>query len=608
MKFLNRWSAKRLHGCYVAVAVALTACGTSFVYRTLLGPEVLHHITEAREELYWMPEQLELAMERLEGESARYSLGESSKEALHQRFDTVKSKLNVMNSRSEAAQTLLVLPQYRDMMTEVSDFVHASEVHIFAPTPEDMRALREGIKELRPDLIAMTAKAHEYEEDQRDQRNRELTANRRVLLGALLAGWTALLVSGWLLLSRLHRQALTLARNYDQLQREREAREAILKTEEARNTFLGKVSHEINSPLQSILTNVQLMERRTGNDDSLKRIVSRLQISVSHLRMQVNDLLDVSEVKSGVMKLHIVPTDITKIVRDTVMAHQTSAENKGLNLTFQADGLGYAHVDGRRLGQILTNLVSNGVRYTERGSIRVEVNRFDVPSGPLRLKFVVRDTGQGFASDVLNNLYQPFMQAVKHRGGTGLGLAIVKGLVDAMNGEIALDTARGAGSTFTVTLPATPATREEYEAYAASARPSDVLSELTLPEEDANALSRARPYILLVEDDADILETVGEFLEEKGFRVQTANSRNDALHLLHARVYSAILLDMELGDGSGLDVAQAAKKTINLHTPLICCTAYPDLLKAAGTEIFDARLSKPVDAARIVGVIDQVRA
>ena len=608
MKFLTRWSAKRLHGCYIAVAVALTACGTSLVYRTLLGPEELHHITEAREELYWMPEQLELAMERLDGESARYSLGEASQEGLHQRFDTVKSKLNVMNSRSEAAQTLLVLPQYRDMMTEVSDFVHAAEVHILAPTLENMRALREGIKELRPELVAMTAKAHEYEEIQRDQRNRELTTNRRFLLGALLAGWTALLVSGWLLLSRLHRQALTLAQNYDQLQREREAREAILKAEEARNTFLGRVSHEINSPLQSILTNVQLMERRIGNDESLKRIVTRLQISVSHLRMQVTDLLDVSEVKSGVMKLQPVPTDIARVVRDAVAAHQTSAENKGLNLTYFADGLGYVHVDGRRLGQILGNLVSNGVRYTERGSVRVEATRFDVPSGPARLQFVIRDTGAGFASEVLNNLYQPFTQAVKHRGGTGLGLAIVKGLVDNMSGKITLDTAQGVGTTFTVSLPVMPATREEYEAYTAREHAGDVPADLPQADEETSDLAPARPYILLVEDDADILETVGEFLEEKGFRVQTANSRNEALHLLHARTYSAILLDMELGDGSGLDVAQAAKKTINQHTPLICCTAFPDLLKAEGTEIFDARLSKPVDAARIVDVLNQVRA
>ena len=610
MKFFARGPLGKLLASYIASAVVITAAGGTFVHHALLGSEELHRISATRDELYWMPEQLELAMERLDAESARYSLGESNLENLKQRFDTVQSKLNVMNGKSEAAQTLLVLPQYRDIMTEVGDFIRASRPHILAPTPQDLHALRDGIKELRPDMIAMTAKAHEYAENQHDQRKEEITANRRVLFGALLAGWTALLVSGGLLLWRLRNQSLELARNYDLLQAERDAREAVLKAEEARNTFLGKVSHEINSPLQAILTNIQLMDGRVGDNPTLKRIVTRLQTSVSHLRLQVNDLLDVSEVKSGVMKLKITPTDLAQVVHDVISVHQASAESKGLYLTHTTEGLGIIRADGRRLSQIMTNLIANSIRYTQRGGIHVDARISEDDQGHPQLNLVVTDTGIGFPPEVLKNLYQPFMQAVKHRGGTGLGLAIVKGLVDNMSGKIHLRTEQGHGTAFTVTLPITPADPTECAELDKPGGRKPVNSE---PEDEpptgsvSGEQKPARPHLLLVEDDPDIQETVGEFLEERGFRVQTAASKREALRQLHAHQYSVIVLDMELGDGTGLEVAQAAKKTFNLYTPLVCCTAYPDLLKLDGAEIFDARLSKPVEASRLVEVIEHLR-
>jgi signal transduction histidine kinase/ActR/RegA family two-component response regulator len=611
MKKLADWSVGRLLGCYVAGALIVTTAGAPFVNHALLGPEELHQISETRDELYWMPEQLQLAMERLDGESARFSLGESSPDSLKQRFDTVQSKLNVMNEKSEAAQTLLVLPQYRDIMTEVADFVRASRPHVLSPTPQDMRALREGIKELRPDLIAMTAKAHEFEHNQREVRRQEIRANRRSLLVALLGAWTAMLVSGWLLVWRMRAQTVELTKNLNLLQAERLAREAVLKAEEARNTFLGKVSHEINSPLQAILTNIQLMEGRVGEDSALKRILSRLQTSVSHLRAQVNDLLDVSEVKSGVMKLKITPTDLAQVVHDVISVHQAAAESKGLYLTSQVQGLGIIRADGRRLAQVMTNLIANSIRYTQRGGIHVDARMYEDETGQPQWKLVVTDTGIGFSPDVLENLYQPFMQAVKHRGGTGLGLAIVKGLVDHMNGQIQLDSREGHGTTFTVVVPVTPADPAECAALDKQAgRPGSapqVAGDAATAEGDVDEAERARPHVMLVEDDPDIQETVGEFLEERGFRVQTAGSKREALKQLHARTYAAIILDMELGDGTGVEVAQAAKKTVNLFTPLICCTAYPELLKLEGAEVFDAKLSKPVDASRLVEVVTQLR-
>jgi signal transduction histidine kinase len=605
MKFLTRWSVGKVLGCYIAGALLLTAAGGGLVYRSLLGSDEIHRLSETRDELYWMPEQLELAMERLDGESARFALGETSLESLKQRFDTVQSKLNVMNARSEAAQTLLVLPQYRDIMTEVADFVRVSRPHIQSPTLQDLRALRQGINELRPDLIAMTAKAHEFAHDQREMRRDDITSNRRMLFMCLLAAWSALLVSGWVLVWRVRSQTLELDRFDSALQTEREARAAILKAEDARNTFLGKVSHEINSPLQAILTNIQLMESRVSDNAPLKRIVTRLHTSVSHLRMQVNDLLDVSEVKSGVMKLKIAPTDLAQVVHDVVSVHQASAEGKGLHLTSRTEGLGIIRADGRRLAQILTNLIANSIRYTQRGSIHVDTQMFHDVDGQHWFKLVVTDTGIGFSPEVLKNLYQPFMQAVKHRGGTGLGLAIVKGLVDNMNGKMKLDTQEGRGTIFTVSIPVTPADAAEC---AALCKPGARAA--SCPDESDSAQSGvagARPCVLLVEDDLDIQETIGEFFEEKGFRVQTANSKREALHQLHARTYSAIILDMELGDGTGVEVAHAAKKTVNMHTPLICCTAYPDLLKTEGAQVFNAKLRKPVDASRLVEVVDELR-
>jgi nitrogen-specific signal transduction histidine kinase len=400
----------------------------------------------------------------------------------------------------------------------------------------------------------------------------------------------------------------------------RRSLELVRKAETVRNTYLASVSHEINSPLQAILTNVQLMESRLGDPEGIQRIVARLNASVSHLRGQVHDLLDVAEINSGKMRVKFGEVDLARLVTEVVAVQQSAAENKSLRLMLHTHNLQVVRSDGRRLTQILTNLVTNAIRYTEAGSIEVHASIKQANPTQSVICLTVSDTGIGFAPEVLENLYQPFMPVMKHRAGSGLGLAIVKGLVDQLSGTIELKTKLGQGSSFMLKIPVTIVAGATSTAWLSSAPPevpdapdmadtSDIVAQEMLDTQTASrdvephgaTVGAAEPqrHLLFVEDDPDIQATMAEMLELLGYVCYPASSMQEGLKRLTERKYCAIVVDMELGDGTGLEVARAAKSTINQAAPLVVCTAYSDLLDQPGMDIFDARFRKPVDATAL---------
>lgn len=598
------WGVKKLLALYVVICAVLSAGVVPLVHTFVLSPEKLSPFTPVSEEVYWVPAQIQIALERLNAEAQAMVAGESDLNHVKVRFAVLSSKLGEMTHASPVRDTLETIPEFDARRQALTDFVHRGTSLLDEGSLDDVHQLLAGIEELRPAAVGLALDARTVEVQARLDRDAEVTKNRHLLFSMFLAMWGAILIIGWLGGSRLVTKERELAANLELLEAKKRALDAAVTAEVARNTFLGKVSHEFNSPLQAMLTNIQLLEPRLQADDRSSTIIRRLMTSLNQLRVQVNDLLDVAEIKSGKLSLRLARVDLATLVHDVVGVHQVAADVKHLTLRVEAQQMPVVYTDGRRISQIITNLVTNAIRHTETGGVTVTARLKEGRAGSPSVLLSIDDTGMGFAPEVRENLFQPFVQAKRYRGGTGLGLAIVKGLVDQFNGNIQLESLVGVGSTFTVEIPVslqpvgTDAEDEDYRPLQVSATPTEVAV-----VNGVDVAQSRRPMVLIVEDNADLLDTLSEYLTDKGYSVHTASSLESSEAMLNTRRYAAIITDMELGDGLGTDVAQAAKKGVNADVPIICCTAYPKLLSDDAARIFDVKLAKPVEPQAIVDAI-----
>jgi signal transduction histidine kinase len=583
---------------HFALGYAVLALGTSAVV-VPFGYHLATLETVVQSPLYddldYKPTHLAALALLLESHAAEVELGERSPSELAPVAKELRDAVRDFKHDARAQNSLVSVPNFPSIVIQLQAFCDATENQPLDTSRDGLERLRLTLGGMATDLRQLGKDAHALEMRANEARNHLLSENRRFLGTSFGLIWAAVLVVGWLALSRLRAQEKEMTAYRAMLVAEKNALNAALAAEIAQNTFLGKVSHEINSPLQTILTNVQLLEKRLGIGHACQPLIKRLTTSVSHLCGQVADLLGVSELKSGRLSLHPETIDLLPLFSDVVAVHQGSAELKGIRLQFSHGELGLAFADGRRLAQIVTNLVTNAIRYTDAGYVAVNVTLSSYGKrGKLTLR--VKDSGVGMSSSARELLYQAFANTAESRQGTGLGLAIVKGLVDEMRGTVCCDSKLGEGTTFVVTLPLE--LRDERRA-----KPR------TVPDAQA-CLAALRPTapvrLLFVEDDPDIRDTMGDMLTEGGYDVDIVSTVADAQAALNQCEYVAILADMELPDGSGLDIARFAKTSLNEHTPLIAVTAYAATLRKDGMDIFDERLRKPLDIAALYTVLQRI--
>lgn len=619
----SSWSRTKLVLVFAVFSAVLAGALLPLANRLLLAPTEMRKWNPSYEESYWVPAQVQIAVERLATELALYQIGQTNIESVQVRLSVLNSKLLEMRADSDVGRMLATVRGFAASAEELDTFIRSTRAHLATPTKPNVDAVLADISALRPVMIELAANARTLETEAKLARDNEIQKNRRMLMGASGFVLAALLLTVWLVLQRLLAREQELAASRALLDARQAALDEALRSENARNTFLGKVSHEIHSPLQAILTNVQVMEERYASTSGLNKLVGRLKTSVTQLRAQVQDLLDVSEIKNGKLSLKLAVVDLEAVFEDVVAVQQTSAENKRLALSISCSGLVPVRTDGHRLSQILTNLLTNAIRNTDQGYVQVVANMFG-DAHKATLVLTVRDTGVGIPPEVQQNMFQPFMRASTSRRGTGLGLAIVKGLVDQLDGTVAYQTARGEGTTFTITLPVHPAGRHEStnqptealflneRAHAAAADApalaQDIEPELqqVKPAPDLDAppaltmrgfefVSKPGTKVLFLEDDLAIQETLGDLLTESGYTVDVVSTVQQAQESLTEERYDCLIFDMELPDGTGLDAARFAKGTLNYATPVMAVSAYHDLLSKPGTEIFQAALKKPVE-------------
>ena len=401
----------------------------------------------------------------------------------------------------------------------------------------------------------------------------------------------------------------------------RQANVELEKANQAKSEFVATVSHEIRTPLNGVIGLTDLL-RRTSLTPEQQQYVHAIQASGDALLGLINDILDLSKIEAGQMRLERQPLDLRQLVAEVAAVFMAQARAKGLHLSAQVDPAVPPLLVGDpvRLRQVLLNLVGNAVKFTGQGDL-VAPATADGPHGEVvvvvvlaeesaegaLLRVGVRDTGIGIAPEVQEALFEPFTQAdastTRRYGGTGLGLAIAKRLVDLMGGQIGVESTPGQGSTFWLTLRLARAGAGTERA-AVPTQPG--------PAAPVAASCRPRGRVLVAEDNAiNRLVAVG-LLQSLGCEVETVEDGRQAVEAVWQGHYDLVLMDCHMPELDGF-AATAAIREQELaagrgrRLPIVALTA--DALagdaeksRAAG---MDDHLSKPVTREHMAAVLER---
>jgi CheY-like chemotaxis protein/two-component sensor histidine kinase len=370
------------------------------------------------------------------------------------------------------------------------------------------------------------------------------------------------------------------------------------------------VSHELRTPLNAILGWTDLTLKNIGDEAEVAR---GLDIIARNTRLQtqlISDLLDISRIVSGKLRLELQSVDLATVVEDAIQTVQQAADAKGITIDRQVDAaIGPMAGDPARLQQVVWNLLSNAVKFTPTGG-RIRVTLRETGSAA---EVVVEDNGAGIRADFLPHVFNRFQQADGSRtrrfGGLGLGLSIVKSLVDFHGGSVRGESkGEGKGARFTVTLPlaAPPDLRER--------DPGPTPAALSPARDD---VSLATIRVLLVEDESDAAEFVRRVLEDYGAEVTVAESAPQALELLTSAVPDILVADIGLPEIDGYQLIERIRRNNVANGGAILAVALTAFARSedrtrALRAGYQAHVTKPVESAELVAMVasfaDLVRA
>ncbi|MFP4096629.1 MAG: response regulator [Cyclobacteriaceae bacterium] len=344
------------------------------------------------------------------------------------------------------------------------------------------------------------------------------------------------------------------------------AKEKAERKASARQDFLSTMSHEIRTPLNVIMGMTRLMLDEKPRPDQMDYLRS-LQFSANHLLIVINDILDLSKIEAGKVKLEKISFSPREVLADVENAFTIRAEEKKLELRTEVDPQVPAAVIGDqvRLTQVLNNLVSNAIKFTEKGFVSIHMGAEPRPHGITQLTIIVKDSGIGISKDKLDTIFESYTQAEENTtrkfGGTGLGLTITKKLIDIQDGEMQVNSLEGIGSTFRCEIP--------YETDNSTA------SELIETIQEERLISLKGNYILLVEDNHANRMVASNFLRKMGAEVDFAQNGQEALEMVSSQQYHIILMDLQMPVMDGYEATRAIRAMGDAYAdiPIIALTA-----------------------------------
>lgn len=395
------------------------------------------------------------------------------------------------------------------------------------------------------------------------------------------------------------------------------ANEEIQRIMNQRERLLLTITHDIKAPAASISGFIDLMKDYVSNPQGLE-CLQNIKNSAAHLSHLVASLLDYHQLENGLMKVQPTSFSPVQLVAESVEGMKLRAEEKGLEISFECKmkGMEYFRADAFRIRQILDNLVSNAIKYTDRGSVTIQAQVSEILGKPT-LTLSVKDTGKGMTDEEKQKVFQAFTRLKSAQGieGTGLGLSITQELVSLLGGEIILHSILGKGSTFIVTIPIEPAPKEESQEMAPSEVEHDPSPDSAQDKEGQNSGSHqvtdikkkpefANHKILILDDDKLQLQLLQEMLRRivgDTWQVFACNHVMDALTTLHNEQPALMLMDIEMPEMNGMDMIAHINHTKMM---VVAMTAHDtsilgQLLKAG----FDDCLFKPFSMEKLSDIL-----
>ena len=405
------------------------------------------------------------------------------------------------------------------------------------------------------------------------------TLGTRSLVSALI-GCVVILLSLLMIFIKYSRLS------WAQMQELEEARQAAEQASKSKSEFLSNMSHDIRTPMNAIVGMTAIASANLDNPQQVRNCLKKITLSSKHLLGLINDVLDMSKIESGKMTLNLERVSLREVMDSlvSIVQPQVRAKEQSFNVFIYDITSENVYCDGVRLNQILLNLLSNAVKYTPNGgAIQVTLHEEVSPKGEdyVRIRFLVKDNGIGMSEEFQSHIFESFSREdskrVHRTEGTGLGMAITKCIVDAMEGEITVNSRQGEGSEFQVILDLERCTEQE--------------EEMILPDWS----------MLVVDDDQQLCESTVSSLRSIGIRAEWALDGESAVKLVsrHHREHSdyhIILLDWKLPDMDGIATARELRRQLGDEVPILLISAYDwseieEEARAAGISGF---LSKPL--------------
>ncbi|MDP4116747.1 MAG: ATP-binding protein [Bacteroidota bacterium] len=388
---------------------------------------------------------------------------------------------------------------------------------------------------------------------------------------------------------------------------------AAMQSSVAKTQFLANMSHEIRTPMNGILGYLTLIEKETYEDaDEMKQFIASAKHSAESLLDIINNILDLSKIESGKMELHNEDFDLTSVINEAVDILKTKIEEKKLTIrkVIKEGTPTLLNGDSARLRQILVNLLSNSVKFTQEGIIKIYFSASSMQENNLILNCYVEDTGIGINSKNLRDLFKPFSQIdsshTRKFGGTGLGLAICKEFINMMGGTIWVESVEGEGSKFNFTIKVQ-----------LQANPDNFKAQVAQNEEVAVAqgpdiiAARQKFRLLLAEDNIVNQKLISRILKEAGYNSFTVSNGNEAVEEIKTRKYNLVLMDCQMPEKDGYTATSEIRELniegISDKLPIIAITAHAlsgDKEKCLTAGMNDY-VAKPILPDQLISKIDK---
>ena len=484
------------------------------------------------------------------------------------------NKRSVDNAHFRISQTYEIITKLHEAMNAVTESGSLAQAHIHSlqilsqqnnDLDEELALLRAYVREEKPvGVVKALLNKMLYEEQKLLSQRKQMiaAANQRTAYALIIArilGCSVVVIILLLLNRDITRHKAT----------QNKLIAAIAEAEKAKRMqeqFLANMSHEIRTPMNGVKGMTDLL-RETNLSEKQADITGLIKRSIDNLMIIINDILDFSKIQAGMLRIEKIDFNVKEVVNNAtyLFAHRLKAKGLELRVSFNPDIPNILIGDPHRLNQVLTNLVGNAVKFTDRGEIEVKVDVHERSADKIVLLFSVTDTGIGIAATELENIFDTFSQGgsdtSRRFGGTGLGLSICKQLVNLQEGEIEVRSTVGHGSQFFFHLPFSYSSKES-------------ISNVPGPSAGAYSQLLAGKHFLVAEDNEINRVLIDHVLSKAGGSVTLANNGAEAVNFLHQdKEFDLIIMDLQMPEMDGFAATRYIRNNLNMQTPIIAMTA-----------------------------------